>query len=59
LDFIPLFEERYDLIAAQEELSNPFVLNLFEDLNTLEVRNQIAGLAGYRIDETGREIQVK
>jgi len=58
LDFISLFEERFDLVVAQDAFSDPLLTPLFDSLNTAKIRNQITGLAGYRISETGKELQI-
>ncbi len=58
LDFIPLFEERFDLIIAESAFSDPLCAPLFDALNTAGIRRHISGLEGYKTSETGREIQV-
>lgn len=59
LDFIPLFEERFDLVISQDLTSEPLLVPFLDTVNSAEIRRQITGLAGYRTTETGREIQVK
>lgn len=54
LDFIPLFEERYDLVLPREyeEALTP-VLNY---LQTANFRNQLAALTGYNSAHSGEQI---
>lgn len=54
LDFIPLFEERYDLILPreQEKILNP----LLEYIQTLEFRNSLNLLTGYNAAHSGEQI---
>jgi len=59
LDFIHLFEERFDLIFAQDALSDPLLAPLFDSLNSSQARSQISMLAGYRTTDTGKEIQIQ
>ena len=57
LDFIPLFEERFDFVVPQSEFLNPTVQPLFDALNNKKIQNQFAVLGGYRTSQTGCEIQ--
>ncbi len=54
LDFIPLFEERYDLILPreQEETLNP----LLEYIQTAEFRQLLSSLSGYSTAHSGEQI---
>ena len=54
LDFIPLFEERYDLILPheQEKFFNP----LLEYIQTLDFRNLLNSLTGYNTKYSGEQI---
>ncbi len=56
LDFIPLFEERYDLVLprANEELLAP----LLDYLQTATFRNELNALAGYNSTHSGEQIQI-
>jgi putative molybdopterin biosynthesis protein len=58
LGFVPLFEERFDLVMRENESSNPLLIPLFDALTNLEIRMEIIGLRGYRTAETGNVIQV-
>lgn len=57
LDFVPVGEERYDLIAPVDLLSDPRVAQVLELLNALEFRKALGELGGYDDRETGRRVQ--
>ena len=54
LDFIPLFEERYDLVLQkeQEEMLNP----LLEYIQTADFRNLLHSLTGYNTVHSGEQV---
>ncbi len=54
LDFIPLFEERYDFVlpCEQERILAP----LLDYIQTLEFRNSLTSLAGYNTTHSGEQI---
>lgn len=56
LDFIPLFEERYDLVLprAQEKNLNP----LLEYIQTANFREMLASLTGYNTSHSGETVTV-
>jgi putative molybdopterin biosynthesis protein len=58
LDFIPLFEERYDLIVTQENFLNPTYESIFEALQTTEYRNAVRDLGGYDTTNMGKVFEV-
>ncbi len=58
LDFIPLFEERFDLVLTADALADPHLIPIFDLLNTQNFQNQISGLVGYRTTQTGQETQI-
>jgi putative molybdopterin biosynthesis protein len=58
LEFIPLFEERFDLVLHHEDVNNPVFSPLLEALNLGRTKNQISALAGYRTTDTGNSIQI-
>jgi putative molybdopterin biosynthesis protein len=58
LAFIPLFEERFDLVIPDQGFRDPLLAPLFESLLTAFVRNWITSLMGYRSTETGKEIHI-
>ncbi len=56
LDFIPLFQERYDLVLPEGDLSSPRLQPLFELLNSGEYRQSVAALSGYETAHTGEQL---
>ena len=56
LDFIPLFQERYDLVLPEEDLSLPPLQPLFELLNSGQYRQAVAELSGYETAHTGERL---
>ncbi|MBI3169591.1 MAG: hypothetical protein HYZ22_13995, partial [Chloroflexi bacterium] len=54
LDFIPLFEERYDLVLPREQKKN---LNpLLDYIQTVDFRETLASLTGYNTSHSGEQI---
>ncbi len=56
LDFIPLFEERFDLVLPQALLTSPQLQPVLDRLQSAELRQKIRALAGYHTEQTGNEI---
>lgn len=56
LDFIPLFEERYDLIIPLEFANNRLLMPLFEVLEDKNFQKIVAGLPGYDVEPMGKLI---
>lgn len=56
LDFIPLFNERYDLVFPQEQMSNTNLVALVNHLNSSAFRHQAAALGGYDMTHTGETL---
>jgi len=56
LGFIPLFEERFDLVIPREQL--PPVAPLLETMQTAGFRNRLRTLTGYDTTHTGEQIVV-
>ena len=54
LDFIPLFEERYDLVVPRENES--ILMPLLEHLQTAAFRNALHSLTGYNSAHSGEQI---
>ncbi|MGC8758969.1 MAG: substrate-binding domain-containing protein [Bryobacteraceae bacterium] len=54
LDFIPLEEERFDLVARREDLELPPVRGLLDVLSTGAFRKRLASAADYDVSETGK-----
>ncbi|MFL7891008.1 MAG: molybdopterin biosynthesis protein [Anaerolineales bacterium] len=53
LDFIPLFEERYDLIIPQEYRRSRLLQPLIDLLDNKEFKEMVAGLPGYEVAQMG------
>ncbi|MCA9974752.1 MAG: helix-turn-helix domain-containing protein [Anaerolineales bacterium] len=58
LDFIPLFEERYDLVVPARAAGNVLLQPLLDYLQSAELRQQVANLAGYDATHTGEVLKV-
>jgi molybdate-binding protein/DNA-binding XRE family transcriptional regulator len=54
LDFLPLREERYDLVIPDRHLDHPGIRRLLDTLQTAGLRREIAALPGYDPREMGR-----
>ena len=54
LDFIPLFEERYDLVLPRE--NEEFISPLLDYLQTAAFRNELNSLTGYNSAHSGEQI---
>ncbi|RLD05331.1 MAG: hypothetical protein DRI56_09855 [Chloroflexota bacterium] len=59
LDFIPLFEERYDLVIPEEHYQNPLLTPALETLHSGEFRNAVNALSGYDTKKAGQETIVQ
>ena len=55
LDFMPLFEERYDLVIPEDVYATDKVTRLLEVLNSRSFRRSVRGLPGYHPAHTGDE----
>lgn len=58
LDFIPLFEERYDLVVPAESLDDPQLVPFLDRLHSAEFRELLDKLGGYDAHGTGTTISV-
>jgi len=56
LDFIPLFEERYDLILPRE--NEKTLAPLLDYIQTVDFRNALTSLTGYNSAHSGEQIQI-
>jgi putative molybdopterin biosynthesis protein len=56
LDFIPLFEERYDLVLPREQ--QRVLTPLLDYLQTADFRTRLGSLAGYNPAHSGEEIRL-
>ena len=54
LDFIPLFEERYDFVLPREQEDS--LAPLLEHIQTAAFRRQVASLTGYNTTHSGEQI---
>lgn len=53
LDFIPLYQERYDLVLPQEHIDSGLLDPVFELAQDAAFREQVAALPGYDISKMG------
>jgi putative molybdopterin biosynthesis protein len=53
LDFIPLYQERYDLVIPKEYAESELLTPLFAVLENLEFRAAVAALPGYDVSKMG------
>jgi molybdopterin molybdotransferase/putative molybdopterin biosynthesis protein len=56
LDFIPLYQERYDLVIPVRFYQDKLLAPLLEILTQAEFRKTVANLAGYNVEIMGQEI---
>ncbi|MFZ5909414.1 MAG: molybdopterin biosynthesis protein [Chloroflexota bacterium] len=56
LDFIPLFQERYDLVIPQEYAGSDLLAPLFDLLADAEFRAAVAALPGYDVSVMGNVV---
>ena len=56
LDFIPLLEERFDLVIKKEMLETPAVKKLLQILNSPAFRNEVAHFSGNDYRDLGKII---
>ncbi|MBI3162321.1 MAG: molybdopterin biosynthesis protein [Chloroflexi bacterium] len=56
LDFIPLFQERYDLVIPMEHAQSDLLVPLFELLSSRAFRDSVSKLIGYDVTVMGRII---
>jgi putative molybdopterin biosynthesis protein len=56
LDFIPLFQERYDLVIPKEYSEGELLAPLIKLLNEREFRKAVSSLAGYDVSVSGSVI---
>jgi putative molybdopterin biosynthesis protein len=56
LDFIPLYQERYDLVFLQSNFESQLLEPLFDILNDRVFQNAVARLPGYNTEQMGKVI---
>lgn len=54
LDFVPLFEERYDLVIPSEHYADPLLAPLLDRIRDPAFAREVAALPGYDTSEMGR-----
>jgi putative molybdopterin biosynthesis protein len=57
LDFVPVGEERYDLVIPLDLLEDKRIVALLELLSSAELREALEALGGYDLRETGRRVR--
>ncbi len=58
LDFVPLAEERYDLLVNRDAMDHPGVERLLAIMETEAFRKRVEGMGGYSTRETGKRYGV-
>lgn len=58
IEFIPLQQERYELVVKEEDLQKPVVQLLLSTLASSAFHKEIEGLGGYGINEIGRLVEL-
>jgi putative molybdopterin biosynthesis protein len=54
IEFVPLQQERYELVIKEEDMNKPVVQSLLNTLRSSSFREEIEGLGGYGLGEMGR-----
>ena len=54
LDFVPLWDEEYDLLATLDALQSPAVKDYLSILSSDPFRERVERMGGYRLDQPGR-----
>lgn len=54
IEFIPLQKERYDLVIKKSNLNNPVYKSILDILSSKEFKNELEGLGGYDLKDTGK-----
>jgi len=57
LEFIPLFQERFDLVMPREQLENPRLQPFFDYLQSASFRRSLESLGGYSPQHTGDQLR--
>lgn len=58
MDFIPLFQERFDLVMPLEQLQTERLKPLLDQLQSAKFRKLVRGLGGYDATHTGAQISL-
>ncbi len=59
VNFIPLFEERFDLVVAEDAVNWPTIAPVFEMVNSGSFRSALSDLPGYSVQAAGDEIIIE
>jgi putative molybdopterin biosynthesis protein len=58
LDFIPLFQERFDLVIPEESYHDPLLAPALETIQDLDFRQAVSALGGYDTAHTGEDLSI-
>ncbi|MEF9951927.1 MAG: helix-turn-helix transcriptional regulator [Clostridium sp.] len=56
IDFVPIHEERYDLVIKKSDLTKPIYQGIIETIQSNEFKAQLEGLSGYDLRDIGKII---
>lgn len=56
LDFVPLYQERYDLVIPLRYYDDQLLEPLFDILTDPDFQNTVANLPGYSVEQMGKEV---
>ena len=56
VDFIPLQQEKYELIIKKEDIHKPSFQAVIEVINSEEFRMELEGIGGYDLTDMGKII---
>ncbi|PRR85684.1 helix-turn-helix transcriptional regulator [Clostridium luticellarii] len=56
IDFIPMQKERYELVIKKEDLDNPPFKSIIKILQSDNFKQELSGIGGYDLSETGNII---
>ena len=59
LDFIPLFEERFDFVIPADDFQNELLLPILDHLNSSQFKREFTQLGGYDSHDTGKETHIE
>jgi len=58
LDFIPIWEEEYDFLIAEESQGHPQFLRFMQVLQSEELARRLESMGGYKLDRPGEPIDI-
>ena len=59
LSFVPLAEERFDLVLPTDSLKDPRLIRLLDAMNAAPFRRELASVGGYDVSHCGRAVGVQ